>query len=174
MKLTVAAIVAAATAGLAAQQITKPQVEGVTNFVKLESTVACAGATKATAVPEIKKMGFASIINLRVPTEAGADIEGTTAAAKAAGIPFYNIPFNGQSPDPAAADTFLSTITTKGNEPAYISCASGNRAAMMWMIKRMAVDHWDADKAGQEAAALGLTSAPLKQFAIDYAAAHKR
>src|SRR5438045_229085 len=101
MKLTVAAIITLATAGLAPQQVTKPQVEGVTNFVKLESTVACAGATKATAVPEIKKMGFASIINLRVPTEAGADIEGTAAAAKAAGIPFYNIPFNGQSPDAA-------------------------------------------------------------------------
>jgi uncharacterized protein (TIGR01244 family) len=174
MKFTAAAILAVATAGLAAQQVTKPQVEGVTNFVKLESTVACAGATKSSAVPEIKKMGFASIINVRVPTEAGAEIPETEAAAKAAGIRFYNIPFNGQSPDPAAADKFLATITTPGNEPAYISCGSGNRAAMMWMIKRMAVDHWDAEKAGQEATALGLTSPALKQFALDYAQSHKR
>jgi protein tyrosine phosphatase (PTP) superfamily phosphohydrolase (DUF442 family) len=175
MKLTAsAALVALATAGLAAQQVTKPTVDGVTNFARLESTVACAGATKATAVPEIKKMGFASIINLRVPTEPGADIEGTAAAAQSSGIRFYNIPFNGQSPDPAAADKFLTTITAPGNEPAYISCGSGNRAAMMWMIKRMAVDHWDSDKASQEAAALGLTSPALKQFAIDYAQSHKR
>jgi len=158
----------------AAQQVTKPTVEGVTNFVKLESSVACAGATKAMAVPEIKKMGFASMINVRVPTEPGAEIEETAAAAKAAGIRFYNIPFSNQSPDPAAVDKFVTTITTPGNEPAYISCGSGNRAAMMWMVKRMTVDHWDAEKAGQEAAALGLTSPTLKQFAIDYAQSHKR
>ena len=158
----------------AAQQVTKPTVEGVTNFARLESTVACAGATKAMAVPEIKKLGFASMINVRVPTEPGAEIDETAAAAKAAGIRFYNIPFSTQSPDPMAVDKFITAITTAGNEPAYISCASGNRAAMMWMVKRMTVDHWDAEKAGQEAAALGLTSPALKQFAIDYAQSHKR
>jgi hypothetical protein len=44
----------------------------------------------------------------------------------------------------------------------------------MWMIKRLVVDHWDADKASTEAAALGLTSGPLKTFALDYASTHKR
>jgi uncharacterized protein (TIGR01244 family) len=170
--LVFAALLGSAPVG--AQQVTKETVPGVTNFARLETTVACAGATKAAAVPDIKKMGFASIINVRVPTEPGAEIDETAASAKSAGINFYNIPFNGQSPDPAAVDKFLATITAPGNEPAFISCGSGNRAAMMWMVKRMAVDHWDADKAGQEAAALGLTSPALKQFAIDYAQSHKR
>jgi hypothetical protein len=44
----------------------------------------------------------------------------------------------------------------------------------MWMIKRMVIDHWDADRAYTEAAALGLTNAALKQFAIDYAQTHQR
>jgi uncharacterized protein (TIGR01244 family) len=157
-----------------AQQVTKESVEGVTNFARLETTVACAGATKPGAVPEIKKMGFASIINLRLPTETGASIEEEAAAAKQAGIKFYSIPFNGQSPDPAVADKFLQTITTPGNEPAFIHCAGGNRAAAMWMIKRLAVDHWDTDRAATEATALGMTSPGLKQFAIDYAQSHKK
>jgi uncharacterized protein (TIGR01244 family) len=157
-----------------AQQVTKQAVPGVTNFARLETTVACGGATKPEAVPEIKKLGFASIINLRQPTENGADIEGEAAAAKTAGINFYNIPFNGQSPDPAVADKFIATITAPGNEPAYIHCAAGNRAAAMWMVKRLVVDHWDADRAAQEAEALGMTSATLKQFAIDYAQTHKK
>ena len=157
-----------------AQQVTKVDVPGAINFTRLETTVACGGATKPEAVPEIKKLGFASIINLRQPTEAGADIEGEAAAAKAANIRFYNIPFNGQQPDPAVADKFIETITTPGNEPAYIHCAAGNRAAAMWMIKRLVVDHWDVDRAFTEATALGLTSPALKQFAIDYAQTHKR
>ena len=158
----------------AAQQVTKPTVPGAMNFAKLETTVACGGATTPEAVPELKKMGFASIINLRLPSEPGANIEAEAAAAKTAGINFFNIPFSGASPDPAVADRFLATITAKGNEPAYIHCAAGNRAGAMWMIKRLVVDHWDADKAYTEAAALGLTSPALKQFAIDYAQTHKR
>ena len=158
----------------AAQQVTKQTVSGVTNFAKVETTVACGGATTPQAVPEIKKLGYASIINLRLPSEAGADVEAEAEAAKAAGIKFFSIPFSGQSPDPAVADKFLAAITTPGNEPAYIHCAAGNRAAAMWMIKRLAVDHWDTDRAFTEATALGLTSPALKQFAIDYAQSHKK
>jgi uncharacterized protein (TIGR01244 family) len=158
----------------AAQQVTKENVAGVTNFTRLETTVACAGAVKVEAVPEIKKMGFASIINLRQASEPGADIDAEAAAAKAAGIRFYHIPFNGQAPEAAVADKFLDAITTKGSEPAFIHCAGGNRAAAMWLVKRLAVDHWDTDRATVEATALGLTSPALKQFAFDYAQTHKR
>jgi hypothetical protein len=84
----------------AAQQVTKPTVPGAQNFAKLETTVACGGATTPEAVPELKKLGYASIINLRLPSEAGANVEGEAAAAKTVGINFYNIPFSGQSPDP--------------------------------------------------------------------------
>jgi uncharacterized protein (TIGR01244 family) len=157
-----------------AQQVTKETVEGVVNFKRLETTVACAGATTAAAVPEIKKMGYASIINLRQAGEEGADLDAEAAAAKKANIPYYWIPFNGAKPDPAVADRFLDVVTAKKNQPAFIHCHSGNRAGAMWMIKRMVVDHWDADRAFQQATALGLTSPALKQFAIDYAQTHKR
>jgi uncharacterized protein (TIGR01244 family) len=167
-------IVSSAALLTAAQQVTRENVTGVTNFARLETTVACAGAVKVEAVPEIKKMGFASIINLRQASEPGADIDAEAAAAKAAGIRFYHIPFNGQSPEPAVADKFLDAITSKGSEPAFIHCAGGNRAAAMWLVKRLAVDHWDANRATAEATALGLTSPALKQFALDYAQAHKR
>jgi uncharacterized protein (TIGR01244 family) len=171
-----AILVAVGSAALltAGQQVTKENVPGVTNFTRLETTVACAGAVKVEAVPEIKKMGFASIINLRQASEPGADIDAEAAAAKAAGIRFYHIPFNGQAPEPAVADRFLEAITTKGSEPAFIHCAGGNRAAAMWLVKRLAVDHWDADRANAEATALGLTSPALKQFAFDYSQTHKR
>jgi len=157
-----------------AQQVTKPTVPGASNFATLETTVACGGATTPEAVPEIKKLGFKSIINLRLPNENGANIDAEAAAAKTAGINFYSIPFSGQQPDPAVADKFLDTITAPGNEPAYIHCAAGNRAGAMWMIKRLSVDHWDSERAYTEAAALGLTSPALKQFAIDYAKTHQR
>ena len=101
-------------------QVVRQDVPGIRNFAKVESTVACAGAITPAAIQEIKKMGYASIINLRLATEQGADIEGNIAAAKAAGIPYYHIPFSTAAPDPAAVDTFLKTITAPGVQPAFI------------------------------------------------------
>ena len=157
-----------------AQEVTKGTLEGVTNFNHIETTVACTGAIKANSVPAIKKYGFASIINLRQASEAGADLEAEAAAAKAADIRYYNIPFNGSAPDPAAADKFVEAITAKGSEPAFIHCSGGGRAATMWFIKRLVVDHWDVERASKEATDLGMTNPVLKQFAIDYAQSHKR
>ncbi len=156
-----------------AQEVTRETVPGIRNLARLETTVACAGAITADAVPEIKKMGFVSIVNLRVATEPGADVETQQAAAKAAGLKYFHVPFDGK-PDPKAADQFLTAITSPGAEPAFIHCAGGNRAATMWLIKRIAVDKWDVDRATKEAIALGQTNADLRKFAIDYGQSHKR
>ena len=162
------------TAGMAvAQEVTKDQVAGVRNFARLETTVACAGATSSEAMPEIKKLGFVTVINLRLATEPGADIEKGEAAAKAAGLRYVHVPFDGK-PNPAAADQFIAAITAEGAEPAFIHCAAGNRAATMWLIKRLVVDGWDEERAVKEAIELGQTSKELRDFAIDYAKKHKR
>src|SRR6516162_5857131 len=175
MKRLLSSLVLAALVVMAAHaQVKKETVAGITNLARLETTVACAGAVTPSAVAEIKKMGFVSIINLRQPTEQGADIDAETAAAKTAGINFYNIPFNNAAPDPAVVDRFLETITKAGNQPAFIHCASGNRAAAMWFVKRVLVDKWDLDKAGTEAAGLGLSNATLKNFMLDYIKAHSK
>jgi uncharacterized protein (TIGR01244 family) len=156
------------------QQVTKETVPGIRNFARLETTVACAGAITPDVVPEIKKMGFVSIINLREASEPGAEVEKEGEAARAVGLKYFHVPFNGTSPDTRAADQFLAAITSQGAEPAFIHCSGGNRAATMWLIKRIAVDHWDVDRAASEATALGLTSPALKQWALDYAQSHKR
>ena len=175
MKLVLSAVLAVVVLFAAAQaQVTKETVAGITNLARVETTVACAGNVTPSAVAEIKKMGFVSIINLRMPTEQGADIDGETAAAKTAGIKFFSIPFNNAMMDPAVVDQFLKTITGPGNQPAFIHCASGNRAAGMWLVKRVLVDKWDVEKASEEAAGLGLTNAALKNFMLDYIKAHAK
>ena len=155
-------------------QVTKETVPGITNFARVETTVACAGAVTPSAVAEIKKMGFVSVINLRQPSEQGADIEAQAAAAKTAGINFYNIPFNNAAPDPMVVDRFLQTIAQPGNQPAFIHCASGNRAAAMWFVKRVLVDKWDLERAGAEAAGLGLSNQALKTFMLGYIESRKK
>jgi len=84
--LILAVVVMATYVAVAQSQVKKSTIEGITNFDQVETTVACAGAVTPSAVAGIKKMGFASIINMRLDTEKGADIDAEAAAAKAAGI----------------------------------------------------------------------------------------
>ena len=119
-RLVVFTIAACLAMSEANAQVVKQEVAGIRNFAKVESTVACAGAITPAAIQEIKKMGYASIINLRLATEQGADIDGHRAVASAAGIPYHHIPFSASAPDPAAVDTFLKTIQTPGVQPAFI------------------------------------------------------
>jgi uncharacterized protein (TIGR01244 family) len=158
---------------LGAQQVTKENVPGVVNFARLETTVACGGATKVEAVPAIKKMGFAAIINVREASEPGADVDAEAAAAKAVGLNFVHVPFNVAAPAPDLVDKFLAAISKPENNPAFIHCAGGGRAAGLWMIKRVQLDGWDEQRAVEEATALGMTER-LKTFALNYVHSQKR
>ena len=114
-RMFVAALVTASAlcaTSLLAQQVTKEAVPGISNLAKIETTVACAGAITPESVVEVKKMGFVSVINLRLASEEGANVEKEEAAAKAAGIRYFHVPYDG-SADPKAAEAFLKAITTK-------------------------------------------------------------
>jgi uncharacterized protein (TIGR01244 family) len=149
--------------------VSKATIPGIVNFGYISNTVSCAGATSPGALAEIKRLGYASVINLRVASEPGADIAASANAAKQVGLHFVHLPFNASSPDPVLVDKFIAAVTDQRNQPAFIHCASANRAAALWMVKRMVVDGWDAERAGAEAAALGLTSPALRTYAIEQA-----
>jgi uncharacterized protein (TIGR01244 family) len=114
------AVMVSLLATSAGAQVVREEVPGIRNYARVESTVACAGAITVDAVPQIKKMGYSSIINLRLASEEGADVEAHAAAAKTAGIQYIHIPFSAAKPDPAAVDAFLKAITSPGVNPAFI------------------------------------------------------
>jgi len=151
---------------LAQGQADKPPA-GVSNYTRIDATFACAGATPVEAIPELKKGGFASIINFRMPDEQGANIEESKAMAAKVGLNYVHLPF--RTPTTEIADAFVKAVTDPSNQPAFIHCGAANRAASMWLIKRLEVDKWDEGRAVKEAEALGMRSANLKEFALDYA-----
>lgn len=156
------------TTGLSAQSA----LPGTRNYVRLDATVACAGATTVDAIPAIKAEGFNAIVNLRLASEQGAEVEASKAAAEAVGVRYIHIPFNGAEPSTAAVDDFVAALRDPANSPVYVHCGSGGRAAMMWFIKRVMVDGWSVDKASEEATRAGLTNPKLKAFALEYLKAH--
>lgn len=162
---------AAASALLAAgvlAQVTTDTVPGITNFKQVKSTVACAGATTPESMRAVKDMGFVSVVNLRQATENGANVEAEAAAAQAAGLKYVHIPITSSAPEAASFERFVQVARDPAHAPMFVHCASGNRAAAAWLVKRVLVDGWATERALEEAQALGLTSAPLRQFALDY------
>lgn len=152
----------------------KVTVSGATNVTRVDATVMCAGATTSEALPEIKKLGFASVINLRREGEPGVDIAAARAAASAQGLRYVHIPIDSANPSTESVDAFLKAVGDPGNQPMYIHCGSANRVAAMWLIKRVVADGWEVPRATEEATAIGLTSPTLKKFALDYVASHRR
>lgn len=157
---------------LAAQQ--KESIAGVRNYTRVDATVACAGATSVDSIPEIKRQGFVSIINFRLPTEPDANVEAEGNAARAAGIKYIHLPFNAAMPDSAVVEAFLKAVVDKSNQPAFIHCGSASRVGGMWLIKRALVDRWAVEKATAEAEAIGLANPGLKAFALDYVKTHAK
>ncbi|MGH9385356.1 MAG: fused DSP-PTPase phosphatase/NAD kinase-like protein [Vicinamibacterales bacterium] len=153
---------------------TKQERAGIVNFTQVDAVVACGGATETSALDGLRKDGFKTVINLRMPTELGANIEQNTTYAKEIGLNYISIPFNAQSPDSRAVDTFLNIIANKANQPVYVHCGSASRVGGMWMIKRVLQDGWEIDKATEEAKLIGLRNPTLEQFAVAYINSHKK
>ena len=164
-------VAALTVATVAAQQVVKKDIAGISTFAQLESTIACGGSTKPEAIREIRNIGFKSVINVRLASEEGAMVEEEGAAVRAAGMNYVHLPFDMQSPDAHLIDDFIAAVTRPANTPAYVHCAAGGRAAALWMIKRVKADGWTIDRALVEANALGLNDR-LRPFAMNYLAAH--
>ena len=172
MRSTIAIVCLMFAAPLAAQ--TKQEYPGVTNFTRVDATIACGGATEVATLDALKKDGFKTVINLRVATEPGANITENQARAKALGLNYVHIPFSGGSPDPKVIDTFLATIADTTNQPVFIHCASAQRVGSVWLAKRVLQDNYSIEKATQEAKAIGLSNPGLEKFALQYIADHKK
>ncbi len=154
-----------------AQQVTKREISGISTFAQVESTIACGGSTTPEAIREIGRMGFKSVVNLRLASEVGARVDEEGAEVRAAGMKYVHLPFNMQSPDPKLVDNFIAAVSGPANTPTYVHCAAGGRAAALWMIKRVKADGWSVERALTEANALGLNDR-LRPFALSYIQSH--
>ena len=172
MRFATVALCLALTVPALAQ--TKQDYPGVSNFTRVDATVACGGAAEVATLDALKKDGFKAVINLRMASEPGINLEQNQAKAKELGLNYVHIPFSAGSPDPKAVDTFLATIADKANQPVFIHCASAQRVGTVWLAKRVLQDNYSIEKATQEARAIGLSNPGLEKFALQYIADHKK
>ncbi|MCX6537773.1 MAG: sulfur transferase domain-containing protein [Acidobacteria bacterium] len=154
----------------AAQKAAKVQdFPGVTNFAPVDDTFACGGAMKPEAADELKKRGYKAVVNFRPIDEEGANVAQEKDAVEKAGLKFIHVPFRRTDANiQPAVEAFLAAVKDPANRPMLFHCSGGVRASAMWFFKRVLADGWTIEKALPEAESIGLTSAAVKQWAVDY------
>ena len=173
MRFALAACLAVVVTFPGIAQVQKQEMAGIRNYSRVDATVGCGGATDPAAMTALRKEGYVSVINLRLATEEGANVEAGRAAAQAAGLKYIHLPFSGAMPDPKVVDSFLAAVADRSNQPVYIHCGSASRVGGVWMIKRVLQDKWSLERALTEAQAIGLSSPALQAFATDYIKTHQ-
>jgi uncharacterized protein (TIGR01244 family) len=150
-------------------------IPGIRNFTRVNDRVSLGGGVEKSAYPLLKQAGFVTIVNLRTAEEAGADIEGSMAAAKEAGLVYIHLPFVNARPDGAKVYEFLKVVSDPASQPVLLHCAAAGRASIFWAIKRVLQDGWTVEKAmGEFPNLTGMVGEPVRAFALSYVKAHSR
>jgi len=170
-KVTLVVVLACA---LAIPVMAQQGAPGIQNFMKINTEFCSGGQPTLAQLAELKSQGITSVLNLRVPGEAGFDAAAEEAEAKKLGMKYFNIPVQGQAPKDEQADEFLKVTDNAQNRPVFIHCGSANRVGAFFMIRRVLRDGMTFDAAKAEADKIGLRSAALADFAKQYIDKHKK
>ena len=107
-----------------AAQVTKPEIAGVYNYSVTGDGFGFGGATEPSAMALLQEQGFATVVNLRLDSEEGANVEQGRAAAEEAGLDYVHLPFDSKNPAPGYFDEFLAAVLDEANQPVYIHCVA--------------------------------------------------
>jgi len=167
--LVLAALLAVGSATHAQQT---PEFVSTPNFVQVGEQFYIGGQPAMNDLARLKARGIRAIVNLRVPAEYNAAEE--EAKAKELGLRYFNIPVNPANLQDSQVEQFLKITSDRQNQPAFIHCAGGPRAAAFWMIRRVLVSGWKIEDAETEAQKMGLRNPALLEFARNYIARHPK
>lgn len=172
-RLPFACLLCLLSVAVASAQAPATTVSGAVNFRTLDANFASGGVTMPEAFAELKRLGFRSVINLQAASEPGVDMTAETEAATKAGLEYLHLPLSPSAPEMEVADKFLALAKDQARQPMYIHCRSGQRANALWLIKRVLMDGWTAEKALAEADALKMQNPTLRAFALSYIEKHR-
>ena len=142
----------------------------IRNFLRVNTEFCTAGQPTPEQISDLQADGIRAVLNLRVPSEHDAAAE--EAAVRAHGMNYFNIPVDGANVREEQVEEFLALTDDVTNQPMFIHCGSANRVGAFWLIRRVIRDSWSVSDAETEAVEIGLTSAALKDFALQYIETH--
>jgi uncharacterized protein (TIGR01244 family) len=142
----------------------------IDRFHRITDRVAIGGQPTPEQVVALSNEGFNSLINLREEAEFNDGPQARVAREWA--MTFVRVPVSRENPSDASVEQFLVATDDQALYPIYIYCASGDRAAAVWMIRRVVRDGWSVADAEAEASSAGLQGGKMLDFARGYIQRH--
>ncbi len=167
----------------AAQQApAKEALPGIVNYTRIDANLAVGGVLSLEALPELRRRGFKTVVNLRKASEPDANVEAEGDAVRGAGLKYINLPFSTTDPYEVAAaqvEPFMKALADRSNLPVLIHSRQAHRPVGLLLIKRVLQDGWSVDKGFSAADAQGLAdgtagAARVREFVLSYIKAHSR
>lgn len=150
---------------LAAQQ----QPAGVPNFHQLNDGVYRGAQPSEQGFHSLAALGVKTIIDLR---ETGGRSSVEKKWVEAAGMHYVNIPLNGHAaPSLEQVAKLLALLNDQGDGPVFVHCRRGaDRTGTIIACYRISHDHWENQKALDEAKADGMswTEMAMKHYVLGF------
>jgi uncharacterized protein (TIGR01244 family) len=122
---TLAAVALASSAGAQVPE----QVESIANYKRLGPGLAVAGVPSAAAVPQLKALGFRTVVDLRTEGEGTA---AERAAVESQGLRYVAVPVTAASLSVADVRTVAAVLDDPAAGPVLLHCASSNRVGAVY------------------------------------------
>lgn len=135
--------------------IEQKQFESLPRFARVNEKLYRGAQPRKEGFKQLAELGITTIINLRDDDERALIEE---ADAKAAGLRYFNVPFNRRGPPTEAqVDQVLSLIDDKENGTVFLHCQRGqDRTGMVVALYRISREGWTDQQAIREAEDRGM------------------
>jgi protein tyrosine phosphatase (PTP) superfamily phosphohydrolase (DUF442 family) len=140
---------------------------GVTNACQLLPNIITGGQPTAEQVEALKEAGGEIVLDLRDPMEPRPVDEGTLV--RTLGMEYINIPVRAGALDDLTLERVLVAIRSAGKRTVFVHCGSGSRVAGALLPYLILDQEMDEQDAVDQAMRVGLRSAELMQWGLDYA-----
>lgn len=144
---------------------------GVANACQILPTVITGGQPNATQLRALHDAGGGIVLDLRDPMEPRPVDESKTV--QELGMEYVNVPVRAGSLDDATLERILGVLRGAGDRTVFVHCGSGNRvggALIPYFILDQDMEEQDAV---DQAMRVGLRSAEMMEWGLDYARRHK-
>jgi uncharacterized protein (TIGR01244 family) len=145
---------------------------GIERYLRVSERFSTGAQPTLEQLALLRDQGVRTVINLRRPSEHDAAAEAKKVGAL--GMRYVSIPVDPAAPADDQVAEFLRATADEAGQPAFLHCSSANRVGAFWMIRRVVVDGWTVEKAEEEARRIGLRTAVMREFALDYIQRQKK
>ena len=140
-------------------------VPGIRHFQVVEPKLAGGSLPTATGLDWLAEKGYKTILDLRDTNDVQPSfIEEVTKR----GMRYMILPVGLNQVDSNHISRFNEDLALSDARPLYFCDADGTRAGVLWYIRRLTVDKYDASAASREAETLGLSDKAYWQAATKY------